>query len=276
MKLKGLYILGALFISTLLFMTACEDDEIETIPLQTVNGEIIETVDYGTKVFLFNFRTDLDNYPVTYLIRNTSTVEGNQVNIELLDIQTDGHDDLNIEKGPASCSIDLGALSMGTYDLQIKAANYSGNGTFTISDSLVTIDFATTDGITMSHDTLHRIPFGTIWGYVGYQSSSNASIANSFVSNMAALGAQQAELSPGYYGYFSISDSGNLIQPIDEQYSFFKTYFKSYNGEASAMDEHVTYYMTEYYNKVDIIFYWFWDGELKSQPLCIPDETKWQ
>ncbi len=274
MKMKYCKILGALFIVSILFITACEDDEIETIPLQTVNGEIVETVDYGTKIFLFEFRTDLDNYPVTYLIRNTSTIEGNQVNIELLDIQTDGHDDLNIEKGPASCSIELGELSNGTYNLQINAANYNGNGTFTISDSLVTIDFATTEGITMSHDTLHRIPFGTIWGYVGYQSTSNASIASSFVSNMTALGAQQAELTPGYYGYFSVSDSGNLIQPIDEQYSYYKTYFKSYNGDAAAMDEHVTYYMTEYYNKVDIIFYWFWDGELKSLPMHIPSERK--
>lgn len=270
---RGLFVIFLLLaIATITFFSACEEDEIETLPLQTVNGEIFETVDYGTKLFVFEFRTDTETYPVTYLIRYESNVENKQVNINLLDIQKDGHDDLNIKKGPASCAISLGALDNGEYDLQIDAGNYSGTGTFTISDDLVTLDFAETEGITMTNDTLHRIPFGTVWGYVGYNNSSNASLANSFVSNLNALGAEQAQLSPGYYGYFSVSDSGDIIQSIDNQYAYYKEFFKQYNGEAAALDEHVKYYTTEHYNKVDLIFHWFWDGELKSQVMHIPGE----
>lgn len=255
----------ALLLSTsLLFQTACEKDEIETIPLQSVNGEILETVDYGTKVFLFRFNTDLQTYPITYLIRSESSVEGNDVKINLIDIQKDGHDDLNIQKGPASCLIELGALSNGIYDVNITAGNFAGSGKFTITNEQVTFDFPSTEGVSISKDTLNRIPFGTVWGYVGYQKTSNAGIANAFISNMNAIGAENAIFSPGYYGYFSVSDSGDIIQPIDEQFTYYKEYFKTFDGPAESMDEHVSYFTTEYYNKIDIYFYWFYDGELKS------------
>lgn len=247
-----------------LFQTACNDDDIETIPLQTVNGEIVETVDYGTKVLLFNFKTDLQTYPITYLIRSEATVDGNQVNINLIDIQKDGMGDLNIIKGSASCIIQLGALENGTYDLQITAGNYSGNGQFTVTDDMVITDFSAIEGIAISHDTLNRIPFGTVWGYVGYQSASNASVANSFISGLGAIGAENAVQSPGYYGYYSVSDSGNIIQPIDESYTYYKEYFKTFNGDAAALNEHLNYYNTEFYSKVDIIFYWFYSDEDKT------------
>lgn len=264
MKIYIFIFLALFFSSFVLFQTACEKDEIDTIPLQTVNGEILETVDYGTKVFLFKFNTDLETYPITYIIRNENSVEGNQVNIKLIDIQKDGHDDLNIQKGPASCLIQLGALNNGVYDVNITAGTFTGNGKFTITDDQVAFDFPSTEGISISNDTLSRIPFGTIWGYVGYQQSSNAGIASGFISNMAALGAENADFSPGYYGYFLVSDSGNIIQPIDDQFDYYKEFFKTYNGPADAMDEHVNYFITEYFNKIDIYFYWYYDGELKS------------
>lgn len=263
---KNLFVMvSVLILVAVSFFSACEEDEIETLPLQTVNGEIFESVDYGTKEFIFEFRTDIETYPVTYLIRYESKVDGDQVSIDLFDIQTDGHDDLNILKGPASCRINLGALANGQYNLDISAGNYSGSGTFTITDNQVTIALATIDGITISNDTLNRIPFGTVWGYVGYNNVSNASIASSFVSNLNALGTESPELPAGYYGYFSVSDSGNIIQPIDSDFTYYKEFFRNYTGSPTALDEHVSYYLTEYYNKVDLIFYWFWDGELKSQ-----------
>lgn len=245
-------------------ISSCKDDDIETIPLETVNGEITESVYYGTKIFLFNFYTDNETYPVTYEIRNSSKTDGNQVDIELLDIQKDGNDNLDIQKGPASCSIDLGSLDEGQYNLNIKAGNYSTTGTFTISGSLITCQLSQNEGISLSHDTVRRIPFGTVWGYVGYQNSSYSSIANAFLSNLNSIGAEQANLPEGYYGYFSVTDSGTIAQPINEDYSYYKEYFKTYSGDPNSLDNLVNHYNTEYYNKVDLYFYWFWNGEYKS------------
>lgn len=254
---------ATLLILIIITISSCNKDEIETVPLETVNGDVLEYIDYGKKVFVFNFNTDLKTYPITYLIRNELHVDGNQIKIKLTDIQKDGHDDLNVSKGAATCSINLGELANGTYNIQVDVVETVNNGTLTIGDDLVTIDFAATQKLTINHDSLNRIPFGTVWGYVGYNSSSNQGLANNFISGLDALGAEPSELQPGYYGYFSISDSNEIVQPIDENYSFFKEYLRDYKGEAAALNEHINYYNTEYYNKVDVIVYWFWDGSTK-------------
>ena len=251
--------------------SSCEEDEIETIPLQTVNGEIFELVDFGAKFFVFEFRTDLETYPVTYAIRNQSSVENNEIIIELLDIQKEDFDDINISEGSATCTIDLGALSKGQYNLQISAGNNSGTGTISVLDDLVAIDFDGTDAITITNDTLHRIPFGTVWGYVGYNNSSFTSIANGFISDMNSLGTQPPQLPGGYYGLFSVSDSGNIIQPIGD-YNYYKEFFKHYTGDPNELDELVSNYVALYHSRVDLIFNWFWDGENKSQMLYLPNE----
>ncbi len=240
--------------------SSCKKDDIETVPLETVSGDIFESVDYGSKVFLFDFKTDLETYPVTYLIRSSSSVDGNEINVKLIDIEKDGHDDLNIALGSATCVINLGSLANGVYNLQLEVVKTVNSGTLTISDGQVFVNFPSAQKLSINHDTLNRIPFGTVWGYVGYQSTSNQGLANNFISGMDALGAEQAALEPGYYGYFSISDSSQLIQSIDPNYPYYKEFIRDYHGEATALDEHIGYYNTEHYNKVDVYINWFWDG----------------
>lgn len=243
-----------------LYFSSCQKDEIETIPLETVNGSILETVDYGTKVIFMDFRTDLETYPVTYLIRSETSVNGDQINVNLLDIEKDNYDDLNIAKGPASCRINFGTLSSGQYNLQIKVGTRINNGFLHISDGQITLNFSVTDGFTPNYDSLNRIPFGTVWGYVGYQKTSNAYLATEFINTLVTLGGEPANLAAGNYGYFTISDSGNFVQPINENYAFYKEFLKNYVGSADALNEHIGYYNTEHYNKVDVIINWFYDG----------------
>lgn len=246
-----------------LFITSCEKDEIETIPLESVNGDVFELVNYGTKEFALEFKTDIETYPVTYLIRNSVSVSGNQISVQLFDIQKDGHDDLNVLKGSASCSVNLGALSNGQYDIQVDVVETSNNISLTISDDLVTISQQSSSNLTINRDTLNRIPFGTIWGYVGYTKTSNQGLANSFISGLDALGAQPTELEPGYYGYFNMLDSSKIVQPIDDNFTYYKEFIKDYQGDAAALNEHIGYYNTEFYNKVDVVIYWYWDGTKK-------------
>jgi len=248
-------------LSGVLTFESCEKDKIETIALETVNVDMLETVDYGTKIFGLTFKTDLETYPITYLIRSETNISGNQVNIQLKDIQKDGHDDLNVATGPASCYINLGALGIGQYELHITKGLNVNSGTFSIAADRVIFSLPSTEGLTINHDTLKRIPFGTVWGYVGYQNTSNQGLANNFISGLDARGAEPIQLSPGYYGYFSISDSGQIIQPIDENYSYYKEFVRNFLGEAEALNEHIGYYNTEFYNEVDVIINWFWDGQ---------------
>lgn len=259
-KLTLSTLLLTIFIGVISF-SSCKKDEVDTIPLQTVTGNIYETVDYGTKVFLFNFKTDMKTYPITYLIRSELNVDGSKINIKLFDIQKDGHDDLDVMKGSASCKINMGNLANGQYNLQITVGKSVSEGLVNVSTNLVTLEFESPTDLTIDHDTLNRIPFGTVWGYVGYQKTSNGNLATDFISTLVTLGGEPSELQPGYYGYFSISDSSDIIQPIDPNFTYYKEFIKNYTGSADALNEHIGYYKTENYNKVDVVINWFWDGE---------------
>ncbi len=243
--------------------SACEKEKTDTIPLETVNGELIESIDYGNRILLFQFKTDLLTYPITYTIRNEVSVEGSNINIRLIDIEKDGHDDLNIAKGPATCLVNMGILENGQYNVNLTAGQTKHNGTLDIGDALMSLDFAPTAGFTLLHDTLLRIPFGIVWGYLGYQSTSNEGLANSFIANLNSLGGQAIDLPDGNYGYFSISDSGDFVQAIDPNFNYHKSFIRNYQGSASALNGQIQYYKTEHYNKVDLMIYWFWDGEEK-------------
>lgn len=243
--------------------SACEKEKIDTIPLETVNGELLESIDYGDRILLFQFKTDLLSYPVSYKIRNEVSVEGSNINIRLIDIEKDGNEDLNIAKGPATCLVNMGTFENGQYNVNLTAGQTSHSGTLEIDDALMSLSFNQSSGFTLTNDTLRRIPYGAVWGYLGYQSLSNEGLANSFIANLDALGGQAVDFPSGNYGYFSISDSGDFVQPIDPEYSYHKSFIRNYQASASALNEQIQYFKTEHYNKVDLMIYWFWDGEEK-------------
>lgn len=262
MKIEKISLLIVFFLSTAITVSfsSCEKDKIETIPLESVSGEVLEMVDYGDKVFNLVFLSDLDTYPLSYVIRNQVSISGDQINVNLIDIEKDGHDDVNVIKGQLTATIALGTLSEGLYNVQINVGGSMNEGTLNITGDQVVLDFSATEKLTILHDTLNRIPFGTVWGYCGYQNSNNAYLATAFIDGLDGLGAVPAELTPGYYGYFSIGDSSTFVQPIDQGFSYYKEYLRSYTGDATEMNELVGHYNAEYASKMDIIFYWFYDG----------------
>jgi hypothetical protein len=254
MNLKRTYwLVILLFALAGITFTACEKEKTDTIPLESVNGEILESIDYGNRVTLFQFKTDLQNYPISYKIRNEMSVASNTINIRLIDIEKDGNDDLNITKGSATCLINVGTLENGQYNVNITTSLGTSIGTLNIGDTLMHLNIAPASDFTLIHDTLRRIPFGTVWGYLGYQSLDYEGLATGFITNLNTLGGQAVDLPDGNYGYFTLTDSGNFVQPIDPDYSYHKTFIRDYQGSASALNQQISVYKTAYYNKVDLV-----------------------
>jgi hypothetical protein len=242
--------------------SGCEDDKPGTTQLQTVNVDIYESVSYGAKIEFLHFETDLTTYPVTYSIRNGINTNGNNIEINLPDIQK--YDDLNINKGAATADVGLGTLTNGVYNLTIKVAQNINTGTLTIGDSLMVFDFTSPQALTINHDTVRRIPFGTMWGYISYSDTANASIATAVLDSMTGIGALPANYPAGYYGYFSVDDTGAFIQNIPAAIEHYQPIFRYYNGAVSPLDQLLSFYSTEYYNKIDIVVYWLYASSAKS------------
>jgi hypothetical protein len=248
----------------LVTIAGCKDDKPGTEPLQTVNVDIYETVNYGVKYLFLHFETDLKTYPVTYAIRNGLKANGNSFEINLPDIQKDKYDDMNIQKGPATADVGLGTLANGVYDLTIKVANNINTGTLTVGDSLMMLNFPSPLALTVNHDTVRRIPFGTVWGYISYKNVSYASIATAVLDSMTGIGALPANYPTGYYGYFSVDDTGAFIQNVPTDVEYYQPIFRNYQGSSVALDRLLSFYHTEYYGKIDMVVYWFYASSAKS------------
>ncbi len=64
-----------------------------------------------------------------------------------------------------------------------------------------------------TRNKLNRIPEDTIWGDISYMSDMTPAIADEFLADMAALGAETGTLAPGYYREFEIDKDGKAVQP---------------------------------------------------------------
>jgi len=263
---KHILILPIALVLTLVLLTfaGCEDDKPGTTPLQTVNVDIYETVNYGAKYLFLHFETDLKTYPVTYSIRNGLKTNGNNFEINLPDIQKDKYGDQNILKGAATADVGLGTLANGVYNLTIKVAQNINTGTLTVGDSLMVLDFPSPQALTVNHDTVRRIPYGTVWGYISFSNAANDAIATAVLDSLTGIGALPANYPAGYYGYFSVDDTGAFTQNVPAEVEYHKPIFRYYNGAVAPLNQLLSFYHTEYHNKIDIVVYWFYPSGAKS------------
>lgn len=249
---------------SLFLLGGCNDDDIETTPLGSVNMNLYENLFYNGREFYLHAQTDQGNYPLTYYIRNSIEVDGQDIKISLKDIEKISSGSSSVALGPASAYIYVGNLSNGTYNLEIDVAGNVNQTTLSVIDALYAVDTAGFNNLSFNFDTLYRIPSGTLWGYVGYQNTAYTDIAEAFRDSLNAIGATSIGLTPGEYGYFTISESGTFNQPISENYEYYREFFKFYDGSEYDLNEIVEYY-TLNYRPVSVQLFWvFEEGEMKS------------
>ena len=154
--------------------------------------------------------------------------------------------------GPAGCSINLGSLAEGQYNLELEV-----NGKTEIAQLIVkgnTYQIHHQPGLNIKFENLElkRIPQFLIWGSVGYINDSLVSAVNAFTDSLQILGAQQVQLLPGDYWYFKVDAQGNLIPPEYHGYPFVKMFSYSFNGSLDELKEFISRYSSRYYDKLYI------------------------
>ncbi|MFP4470109.1 MAG: hypothetical protein ACLFPE_05475 [Bacteroidales bacterium] len=253
--MKKMTILLAFFLSATLFFTACEDDEIETIPLGPVNISLYEAIYTGGRDLYFQVYTDREDYPATYTIRYDTEESEDQLVINLLDIQKRDYEGYETVEGPARASVFVGTFSPGTYSLKITVGEQTTSASLEVNPNFYAISPQQGESLTFNHDTLRRISEGALWGYVGYVNPSQAEVADSFRDSLESMGALPLNLAPGNYGYFQVSDTGTFTQPIEEGVEYYREFFKEYNGTETELSSLVNYYET-YYRYLDFNIFW--------------------
>jgi hypothetical protein len=147
------------------------------------------------------------------LILSTYVRTGSELNITIYDILEPEVCDPG--SAPARGEQEIVDATPGTYNIKIEIQDIVSNlGFLTVSEEAYTIDMLEETGITWLNKTLYRIPNDALWGYVAYTNTAEENRVTTLIEELRALGTPLT-LAEGYYGYFTISNSGNSIKIQD-------------------------------------------------------------
>lgn len=253
----------AFLMLVLLGLFSCNKDEVETVPLGSVNINMYELSPYYSREFGLQVTTDLDTYPIYYEIRYNTKIEGSTITVNLTDIEKINYSGTTAT-GQVSTYVPIGTLSGSEYDIQIKVVDKINTGTLKINTNFYTLSFNNAIDLTVNKDTLRRVPDYALWGYVGYADSTDSALAQTFIDTLVSIGSTSLIVEPGEYFYFQYSQDSVFTQPVDD-YNFVKEYYFTYNESVTAINEvYNTYKNDPAYKKLYITINWFYPGEKKS------------
>lgn len=131
--------------------------------------------------------------------------------------------------------------SPDVYTLTIELQDVVSNGgTLTITDEAYQVVMDEENGISWLHTELRKIPENALWGYLVYTNPEEESRIASFVDEINNLGSD-LPLTTGYYGYFSVTDTGEITELKDAPVTNdLATITVKYTGEAAQIDQKVS------------------------------------
>jgi len=149
--------------------------------------------------------------------------------------------------GPATATIDLGALSYGTYTLTLHNGNVMQTGELVVTPDSYTIHLLDNSDFDFTNAPLNRIPEHTIWGHIGYHQQETSPLVQSFITGLIDLGATKKSYNPGFYGVFEIDTNGDIVQPGDRSgYWFAQSFILHYSGNITNVEQLVKQYARDY------------------------------
>ena len=113
---------------------------------------------------------------------------------------------------PATATESLYDIQQDLYRLKIELQDVVSNeGWLTVDDNSYVISMDEESGISWDHYEMQRIPENALWGYISYPDATAQLQAEAFITELEAISATSM-LEDGYYGHFSLTDSGTKLE----------------------------------------------------------------
>jgi hypothetical protein len=228
-----------------LTFTSCLKDEKEYLPLGAVDLMMIEGLSEDARFLFFEFETE-ESYPcLNYFIRHESSASGGNIDINLIDIEKSDY--CFTALGPAKAEINLGIYQIGTYAAMVQIGEVENTGTLQVTNSQYILTLDDPQMISISIDTLNRIPENLIWGYASYMDDEDIPVVDAFLDSLAQRGANPVSLLPGEFGYFSIDDDENIHLVDEPEWPMSKNFYYQFeNPDEDLRDVLKHFYLYHY------------------------------
>ncbi len=183
---------------------------------------IIVTTAPEFRVDLFEQRDPLNGNPVfglwirsvaiftcsNYAIEGSVQTNSTDIKIHLNDIQKP--DTCVGAAGPAQFFMAIGNLPVGTYHFSLSLGDAIENiGTLKVLSDGYELSVTNPQGVDFQNVVLKKMPQDLVWGYITTPDSAANSIAADFLADLKNITTENS-LSPGFYGYFTLSGTGLL------------------------------------------------------------------
>ena len=147
------------------------------------------------------------------------------------------------EPYPATIAIDLGELSVGTYNLNLYNGNVKYKAKLIVTPESYDINLVDNSYFQVTNTPLNKIPEHTIWGGIGYSKPETSTIAQSFLNELMDAGATKKSYYPGRYQEFEIDANGDIVQPGNEPgYSFAQSFIFNYSENIAVIEQLIKKY----------------------------------
>lgn len=152
----------------------------------------------------------------------------------------------------------FGEMDGGVYELQINLKSEVINkGKLLVSQKKYEILMDSDFGFFLPNPVLHRIPEGTVWGYLAYNDQVDETIASEFIQRLSEF-TVPANLEKGYYGHFELGEEFELHQkPIEEHWAAF---LLRTTGQTIQIRKTINQFRNNYSDKITIKL-WTSEGE---------------
>ncbi|MGH1437708.1 MAG: hypothetical protein ACRBG0_24945 [Lewinella sp.] len=145
---------------------------------------------------------------------------------------------------PATGSQLVTDASPDVYTLTIELQDVVSNaGTLTVTEDMYKVVMEEENGISWLHTELRKIPEDVLWGYLVYNNTEEENQISTLVSEINDLGSEP-NLTNGYYGYFSVINSGDITELKDAPITNnLMTILVKYTGETTEIDQKISEFL---------------------------------
>jgi len=239
-------------IAILLWACADGDSELNDSPIDSkITIETRELLDVDSRRLTFSCATERVYPCVNYPLLTDRQDDENSFQLTFKSV---GITDICLTAlGPATASVELGAIAEGEYAFELNNADQKNKGTLKITESEIKLIFDHQNGIEIVRASTKRVPEKTYWGTIGYHTSASSTLVDEFLQKLSDEGAMFNKQQPGHYFYYEIDESGEIVANTENSgYYFMKAFIFQYDGDESALKAFITTDAKQYGSQLSI------------------------
>lgn len=160
---------------------------------------------------------------------------------------------------PATAKIPLADAKSGNFQISIKLKETIKNtGLLKVTPEKYEFSLEEKLGVALSREEIYRVPKGTIWGYVAFDSQDELEAVDNFLMDLENVSqVEKRNYQKGYYGHFSIEDNQTVQVNDPEEPANSKHFIYHFTGDIGTLKDRAEQFSAQQNGKAIVKLLYF-------------------